>query len=549
MHPKSRFSMCTKIILLFCLVFGQGCFTQNESYEVKKEKVSAKKKGGIYRIPIKNTPKSLDPLKVWNIHDGSITYQIFDRLVRFGPYLEIYPALAESWTIEENGCTYRFKIKKNAMFHNGDPVEPEDVVFSIKRMLRGDPEPMILPHLMKIVGARGYRAHSKNTLTGVKTMGDDTVLIRLETAHVPFLASLGTYQAAIVPRKVILDPHHNFEKFPIGAGPFRLDSYGEDGSVKLVRYGAYYSGPANLDGIYYKVYQTGQYKKIVEDFDKGRVEEIPIYGNAKQYLSCDKLYQWFQRPSLSLMFYGMNLQHPNLSSPFLREALNIVIDRSAFVHDVHGGKFKVARTILPQGMPGYRPLKLVGNNDLEAANELIKKAFPGGENQMPQLELVTANKSPEVEKELAMMAAFWKEIGVIVYIKYIPDWNQFNTYLRSDTVQLYRYAWYADLPDPDNFLYALFSSSSSNNFMQFQNRKVDSMLESAREILDPVKRIQTYQEIENKIMYETPLIPIMYLNINRAYQPYVRSINVNALGIHATSLYPTWLDMNSENAH
>ncbi|MCG8563587.1 MAG: ABC transporter substrate-binding protein [Desulfobacterales bacterium] len=542
---KGRLFLSVFYVVL--LVFCMACDNQTKSSKDVDKIDNKVRRGGIYRTPLKSSPETLDPLKVWTIYDEALTHQLYDRLIRFGPYLEILPSLAQSWEIKGDGKVYKFNLNKNARFHDGSFVLAQDVVFTLKRILRSEAVPFLLPHLLKISGAAGYRSRSKDSVKGLKVINNHEVEITLDVTHAPFLTALGTFPAAILPRRYLMDPDYDFAKFPIGSGPFKLSAYGKDGEVRFSRFDEYYNGPANIDEVHYKIYGSGEYPKMLEDFDAGMLEEIPIFGSAKESLSKQKKYQWFQRQSLSLMFYGMNIEHPNLKSPALREALTIAIDRTSFVNSIYSGRYQVARTILPKGMPGYRPLKLVGDADVEMARFLIETNFTKKGIQVPELELVSTIRSRDVEQEMEMMKSFWGQIGVVVHVKYITDWDKFDDYLRSDHVQLYRMGWHADMPDPDSFLYPLFSSISSYNFMQFRDSAIDRMLDDARGIIDPIKRVQMYQEIESRIMYASPLIPIMYLNVNRAYQPYVRSLSVSVLGAHTTSLHPIWLDNQSES--
>ncbi|MCP4719670.1 MAG: ABC transporter substrate-binding protein, partial [Desulfobacteraceae bacterium] len=147
-----------------------------------------------------------------------------------------------------------------------------------------------------------------------------------------------------------------------------------------------------------------------------------------------------------------------------------------------------------------------------------------------------------VEQEMAMINEFWSEIGIKVRVKYITDWDRFEAYLRSDDVQIYRYAWSADMPDADSFLHSLFASESPTNFMKYKDVDVDQMLLAARGIVDPVERAKMYQKIEADIMASAPLIPLFYMSVNRVYQSYVKSVNVSALGAHTMPLNRIWLD-------
>lgn len=534
-------SLLLSIFFSLSLIFLPGCTNQDEE-EKTLLSGTVPIQGGIYRLPLPNNPATLDPAYVQDNYGEAIVHQVFDNLVRFDPYLSVLPALAETWQVTKNGKEYRFILRENARFHNLDPVTSEDVIFSITRLLRADPAPAVLPHLLKIDGAKEYRDGIIEIVPGLKIENNRIFTVRLNESHVPFLTALGMYQAAIVPKKEVLRLGNDFANHPIGTGPFRFVSWEWDQSICLGRFTDYYAQPAYLKEIHYKIYPKGQALKELTDFQQGKIEEMAVYGDVREKLAGIKGLQWFHRPSLSLFFYGMNTKHPNLANPDLRKALSIAVDRHQFVNQVYKGQFEIARTILPPGMPGYTPLNRTEDNNLDLARQHLKQAFAKPIEDLPELEIVSAFKTPRVEQEMAMIKKFWSGLGLKIKIKYITDWDKFEAYLKSDKVQIYRYAWSADMPDPDSFLYSLFASESPSNFMKFQDEKVDKLLLTARGIVDPVERARMYQKIEASIMASTPLIPLFYMSVDRVYQPYVKSVNVSALGAHTMPLNRIWLD-------
>jgi ABC-type transport system substrate-binding protein len=98
------------------------------------------------------------------------------------------------------------------------------------------------------------------------------------------------------------------------------------------------------------------------------------------------------------------------------------------------------------------------------------------------------------------------------------------------------------MPDPDSILHPLFASDSPNNFMQYHDPVTDNLLRQARETIDPVARAEIYRDIETRITTTLPLIPLFYMSVDRVYQPYVRGIQVSALGAHAMPLNQVWVD-------
>jgi ABC-type transport system substrate-binding protein len=542
MRQVQIFQLCLAATIFAGVLVFQGCGNQEEkeSATAEKEELSTASihRGGTYRFPLMNSPSTLDPAYVRDKYGETLVHQLYEGLVRFDPYLAVTPALAETWKVEDNGKTYRFIIRENARFHDGQPVTAEDVVFSISRLLRLDPPPATLPHLLKINGAQEFRNHKAEQITGLDAIEDRVLLVRLEEPHAPFLTALGMYQASIVSKKGVTRLGDRFGQSPIGNGPFRFVSWNVNQSIQLKRFQQYYAGESLLDEVHYIIYPGGEKATVLNDFKKGDLEEMPVYGKIRQDLAAEKGLQWFHRPSLSLLFYGIRGNHPLLSNPEVRKALSMAIDRKRLVQEVYNGRFEPARTILPPGMPGYRENQAAVVEDIAKARELIKGAI--GNNIQP-IEIVSASQSAFAKAELNLILEFWGKLGIPLKIKYITDWKAFSAYRKSESVQIYRAAWFADMPDPDSFLHPLFASDSPVNYMRYQNEEVDRLLQTARGIIDPIKRAEMYQQIEQIILESSPVIPLFYLSVDRVYQSSVQDIRVSALGAHTMPLYRIWL--------
>ncbi|MCP3888977.1 MAG: ABC transporter substrate-binding protein [Desulfobulbaceae bacterium] len=499
-------------------------------------------KGGIYHAPLLNNPATLDPAYVQDQYGTAIVQQLFDGLVRFDPYLLALPALAETWQVEENGKSYRFTLQKNARFHNGDLVTAEDVVFSLSRLLRVVPSPATLPHLLKIHGAKAYRDHRTEVVAGLQPVDEHVVLIQLEEPHTPFLTALGMYQAKIVPKAVVLQLGDEFGRKPVGSGPFRFVSWEPNKRIQLEQFSEYFAGKALLDEVEYRVYPGGEIDQILTDFRSGELDEMRVLGNIREELSSQKDLLWFHRPALSLVFYGFQVNHTHLGDPEFRRKLSAAINREKLLSKIYSGQFEPAERILPPGMPGVSqenkpPLNTVPANGSMSSN----RTLVGRKDGVLSLEIVSGSKSAFAQAELNFVRQAWAELGIDLTIKYITDWSEFEAYINSDQVQMYRYAWFADMPDPDSFFYPLFASSSPANFMGFKDEKVNSLILSARGESDPTARIEMYREIEALIMESAPVIPLFYLSVDRVYKSHVQGAQPSALGADYMPLHRVWL--------
>ena len=140
-----------------------------------------------------------------------VLYVLHDALVKPMPGNLNTPSLAESWTLAKDGVTYEFVIRKNATFHNGDPVTAEDVKFTYERY--------------KGSGAKLFKEKVKE----VQVVAPNKVRIVLKEQWPDFMAFYGTSAtgaAWIVPKKHVEKVgDEGFKKAPIGAGPFKFVSF------------------------------------------------------------------------------------------------------------------------------------------------------------------------------------------------------------------------------------------------------------------------------------------------------------------------------------
>jgi ABC-type transport system substrate-binding protein len=537
---RSRHLLLT--VILPCVFLLIQCSDQEKPTDAKhNQTIQHPRSGGVYRTPLLNNPTTLDPASVEDIYGISVVDQIYDGLVKFSPDLLIIPALAENWQIAENGKAYHFFLQPGARFHNGQPVSAHDVIFSLQRLLRTQPAPTILPHLLRIIGAREYSNHQTDQLDGLFAVNDREVLIRLEEPYAPFLAALGMHQAKVVPYQEVLHRGEGFSREPVGSGPFRLVSR-DSRHIRLERFADYYAGAAYLDEIHYVIYPGGKIEEVLADFQNHQLEDMPVYGKARQELAAQQGLQWIHRPSLSLLFYGINCAHPQLRNTELRKALSMAVNRQRLAATVYEGQFEVARGILPPGMPGYNPESQTLVDDPVQAKDHLQQALREKISLATPVEIVSAVQSPLARAELEFVRDCWASLGITLEVKFIPDWTKFEEYLKSEALQIYRYAWFADIPDPDNFFQVLFGSDSNLNYMHYQNEAVDRLLRQARTLLQLTERAEVYHRIEKAILEAQPLIPLVHLSIDHVYRPNVHGIHLNALGDHAASFYQVWLD-------
>jgi peptide/nickel transport system substrate-binding protein/oligopeptide transport system substrate-binding protein len=226
----------------------------------------------------------------------------------------------------------------------------------------------------------------------------------------------------------------------------------------------------------------------------------------------------------------------------VRQAIHFAFDKGAVVERIHQNRFTLANGILPPGTLGYNP-KLSGYayNPVKAKQLLEQAGFPSGRG-LPPITFWSSAKFDDLVLEHQQFKKNLSEIGITIELSYNTDWPSFSQMLREGKAQIFQYAWYADIPDPDNFLFKLFHSQSPRNYSFYTNPFVDGLLLQARASTDQQRRVELYRQAEQLIMNDAAVIPVIHHTYERLFQPYVRSIEVNGLGDPYIPMRKIWLD-------
>jgi peptide/nickel transport system substrate-binding protein len=227
---------------------ASACGVTREDLEKVDPKQTAKpKRGGKIRIGTIEPASGLDPIAANNQGALTVLGQTGEYLVWADSALNAQPRLAESWKPAEDGRVWRFKLRRGVKFHDGRPLEAEDVAATFNRL--ADPD----------VGSNAL-----SVLAGVLTKGNakaidtTTVEFQLDAANgnFPFLVSSENYNSIILPR----DYEEGWDKTFIGSGPWKLQSYRPDEGVSYVPNPDYWDPRrrANADHFDMRFYSTEQ---------------------------------------------------------------------------------------------------------------------------------------------------------------------------------------------------------------------------------------------------------------------------------------------------
>jgi peptide/nickel transport system substrate-binding protein len=466
---------------------------------------------GVLRIGREADSKTLDPIRTTENLDIWVLNNINATLVRSNPEATaIIPDLAESWTISEDGRTYVFQLRE-AMFSNGEPVEPSDVVFSLLR-LRDDP-------------ASAWASNYSN-VADVEATGPREVTITLVEPSTPFLAALAMVMAAILPEDVAGPAGEEFGSSPVGAGAFRLAEWRRGEVIRLERNPYYWEeGLPILDGV--------EWHAVTEDNTRilqvqvGQLDAaLFVPFNRIAELEANPEVQVHLDPSSRTDHIIFNHEAEPLSDPRVRQALAHATDRQAIVDVVTFGKGTVANSFIPMGAQFYNPDNPSRQFDLERARALMEEA---GVGQL-SLELMIQSGSRVDEQISVLLQEQWRAIGVDLTIRRV-DPSQWFGILLDGTFDMSTVYWTNDMIDADQKISFGFSDDAMMNFLtRYKNPDLTAKVFEARVEQDEDVRRELYFEIQRVAEEDAFLLNLYYSPFRNISRVGVEGFVQNPLG-------------------
>ena len=483
-----------------------------------------------YRVPLSVEPSTLDPAYLTGIYAVNMVINLFDGLVEFDRNLNVIPCIARRWIISRDQRFYTFYLRKGVAFHNGREMTAEDFVYSFSRLLSPDTQSPAAAMFLHIRGAEAFNSGQAGSLQGLSAPDKYTLKIELEKPYAPFLSILATACAKVVPREAIND---DFGNHPIGTGAFRFHSWRKQTSITLQANKAYFNAKPAIDYVVYRVYSDDQWGLIFDDFEEGLIDQV-IVSRDKYHPVTDATidinhYKVMQSPGLNLVYVGMNQTQFPFNNKKVRQAVLHALDIPAIVSSNGGGSVP-AKGIIPPGMAGFDPNTEAYPHDIDKAGKLLVEAgYPGGKG-IPPLGIWTTSKSERVKAELLAYQAQLAKIGLRIVPTVAKSWEDFKQVINSKKVSMFYAAWYADYPDPDNFVYVLCHSRSAINRTGYANPVVDKILDQARREPDYERRIDMYRDVERRVMDDAVLVCQHHNNNTLLVQPWVDGIELSYLG-------------------
>ncbi|MBO8138756.1 MAG: ABC transporter substrate-binding protein [Desulfotomaculum sp.] len=508
-----------QIILLSAFLFlilaleKHGMVKTNAPPALHKEKSSLK-------ILLSTRWTTLDPAMAADPESAKIISNIFEGLVRYQPgSLEVEPALATSWSAEQDGKVWIFNLRRGVKFHDGTPFNAQAVKFSVERVIFGK-------------GRMPYSEMAFGMVEKVEVLDEYKVKFVLEYPYAPFLQTLAMpWAAPIVSPTAVKKYSGDFGLHPVGTGPYKLEKW-DNNLLELAANNNYWNNAPLVKKIIFMVEpdNTDRLNKLAA----GAADIADKVSPKQEFIQKFNL-KLANQTNASINYLGFYTNKPPFNSSRLRRAVVMALNRQELVKKLYDTSIKPAECCIPAGSPGYSSkLNQYPYNLEESRKILAENGYGNGIN----ITLITYQESRPYnpaggEKMASAVKQHLAAAGINVKIVTYP-WSQYKDALKRQEGDCFLYGWVSDNGDPDNFLYPLFTGPQKDrglNITRYSNPQVDRLLTSARQTTDSFLRQRLYYHAQQIILQDAPCIFLNYGRSTAAVTSKVRQFILQPTGV------------------
>jgi peptide/nickel transport system substrate-binding protein len=472
---KKLLALFLALVMVGAVLPGCGDGSKDPGGQGNNGKTGEPVKGGEITIGIaQDLDDSLDPHQTVAAGTREVLFNIFEGLVKPNSDGEMIPAVAEKYTLSEDGTTYTFTLREGVKFHNGQTVTAEDVVYSINRCAavpEGQEKPLVAAF---------------SAVKSVEALDEKTVAVTIAQRDLEFISYM---TAAIIPAD-----YENQDTAPVGTGPFRFVSRTPQQDFVMERFEDYWGAPAWLDKVTYKICENAD--ALVMNLNGGSID-LCAHLTSAQASQLNQKFQVLEGTMNLVQAIYLNNQAKPFDNQLVRQALCYAIDRQGImdmVADGHGTA--VGSSIYPAFTKYFLP-ELVDKypHDVAKAKELLAQAgYPDGFDMTIS---VPNNYQPHMDTA-EVVAEQLREAGINVTIQPV-EWS---TWL--DTIYNGR-QFQATVVGVDaanmtaRAMLERFTSDYGKNFINYNNPAYDALFQKAINAQDEAGQTDLYKQMETML--------------------------------------------------
>lgn len=524
--------------------------------------------GGTITEGIIGVPTLVNPVIALSDADKDLTSLVYSGLMRKTPDGKFIPDLADSFTVSPDGTNYTFVIKKDAKFHDGKKVTADDVIFTIEKIKN----PIIKSPR---IGWDGVSVNKKD---------DYTVVFSLTQSFISFMdnTTIGILPSGLWKNVDI----NEFNLSPlnikaIGSGPYKIKTVfkNNDGIPKkyeLERFNNFSLGPPRIK--YLNIISYANEKDLVKALLDHSIDQAG--GISPEYIESIKKENYAIQTATLPRIFGIFFNSNNnkiFADQAVIKAFNKIIDRQDIIDQVLGAYGTMIYNPIPEKIIPDVSREKYSNTTIEEARLILDKAGwivgadgirtkggattktttkkVGGKTVVQTVEVksttpiirlsfsLTTGDTPDFKQTTLLIKEQLKKIGAEVDVSKIYETGQLNQLIRARN---YEALLFGQLINYESDLYSYWHSSQKTdpgrNIAMYNNKKVDTILESIQKTLNSDDRIKKYEDLAKEFNINIPAILIYspkYLYITSSKLNNFSLLNITVPSDRFLSIY-TW---------
>lgn len=496
-------------------------------------------RGGSLSEGIIGNPRFINPVLAISEADKNLTSIIYSGLMRFTPEGQVENNLADNVTISDDQKTYTLHLNPEALFHDGEKVTADDVIFTIQKIVN--------PNI---------KSPKRGNWEGVavEKLDESTIVFTLKAPYTPFLNNL---TLGILPKHIwknVTDDEFSFSQFntlPIGSGPYMVNrvernSGGIPDYYELVPFEKELGGAPFIKDIIFRFYPSES--TLIDAYNARNVESIGGVSpeNTKLLKTSSASTVTSPLPRIFAVFFNQN-QSKVLQNKEVREALDLASPRKEIIERVLGGYGTAINGPLPAGVYPWTSMpeseldfsenlkiakELLLKNDWvvnEETGTLVKKSKSG------TIELsfsISTGDAPELQAVANELVNAWGMLGAKINVLVFETGDLNQSVIRSRDFDA---LLFGNVVGRESDLYPFWHSSQRNdpglNIALYTNSRADKLLDNARSANDPEVIEQYYREFTDELKADVPAVFLYTPSFIYVVPNKVKAINLNALTV------------------
>ncbi len=457
----------------------------------------------------------LDPANAYDFFTWEVLSNIMSGYFEYEPgTLQLKPALVESYETQDGGKVWILHLKKGLKFSDGTELTADVAKWSIDRVakIKGDPSWFVLDFVDKV------EVVDKYTLK---------ITLKQPVSFYKAVLAVPTY-FPVSPNSYPADKISS-DNTAGGIGPYRIVKWERDQELVLEANPNWYGPAPKAKKIIIKFYKDATALRLA--LESGEIDVAWRTLNPSDIISLKKSgkYNVIEGNGAFIRYIVFNTKISPFDKKEVRQALAAALCRDKIANEVFLGTVEPLYSLVPKGLWSHIDAfkeKYGATQNLELARQLLKKAGFSETNKLKVELWYTPSHYGSTEADLAAkIKECWEATGMVEVTIKSAEWSTYLQMTRKGQLPVTLYGWYPDYIDPDDFLYP-FLHTGSNRWLgnPYSNPEMDKLLEQAQVASDQATRAKLYEQVQEMLAEDAPIVPIFQGKLYAVAQKNVKGI-------------------------